>query len=171
MTQWNIWLGISVDMQPELVGLVRDGIPAVNFPALNNMADVTKEFFTNTFYDDSTTVFEPWDAGNGKTYKLWSVYATKPSAAQTIRNDLDAIAATYSDDFKLVGFWRTSDGAPLGMDWDDSDPPALVGTVAYPTPAWTINFMPARFDGQTWIPATEITDAHLLAGQAERIFM
>ena len=175
--QWNIWIGVSTDMQPELVGVVRghaqndDGSyipePAVEFPALNNMAAATIEFFSNVFDADATSkLFKGYTTG-GKTYKVWSVYALKPDDAAQVRSDLDAMAATYAQDFKLLGFWRTSDGVPLGVDYDDSDPPLLVGTAAYPTPAWAVNFMP-DVEGS---PAAEITDVILIAGQASKVFI
>ena len=138
------------------------------------MAAETLDFFTAIFgAETSSRMFKTYTVGP-KEYKLWSVYALKPDNAAQVRSDLDAMAAVYDQDFKLVGFWRFDDGVPLGMDWDESDPPELVGTVAYPTPAWAVNFMPDVYDNSeppVASPPTELTDVISLSRQAKRIFM
>ena len=59
------------------------------------------------------------------------------------------------------------------MQWDDSEPPVLIGTPWYPTPQQVVNFMPDVWNGDdppTYSPATEVTDCNLLFGQAPRHF-
>jgi hypothetical protein len=161
MNSFNLWLGMSQAFQADLVPLVNDGIPATAFPVLNQLDDVTLELF-RTIYDADglEQLFKMWP-GNGKDFRVWSFYFSKPLEGPQIHSDIDATAATYPQDFLPMGAWRTSDGGEVGTpEW-------------FPVPPQIVNFMPDVWNGDeppTYSPATVPTDVNLLFGQAPRDF-
>jgi hypothetical protein len=155
MSQFNLWLGMSQAFQQELVPLINVGTPAVLFPGLNNMDEVTLALFRTTHDAENVArLFKLWPGPGAKNFRVWSFYFAKPLEGPQIRADIDAMAATYPTDFLPMGAWRTDTGAEVG------DP------VWWPVPAQVVNFMP-DIDGT---PATEPTDVNLLFGQVPRDF-
>ena len=170
----NFWCGISQAFQDELVGVVRDDVPAVTYPMLNELEAETYELFA-TIYDSGAMerLFRTWHA---KSYRCWNCYTTKPDNVGKVRADLDALATEYPTDFSILGAWHYGDGRPIGMRWDESDPPQLVDDPWYPQPAETIEFMPDIVvdDTDPENPVmgrpTELSNVLLCFGQPPRVF-
>ena len=174
---YNIQVSASQEYKSELWSYVRDGTPAVTFPAINDISDVTADFF-RTIHDEAAIerLFKSWDA-QGRTYKMWSFYADKPAGeVQTIRNDLDALVLADPDDFAVMGAWSCVDGWEVGTAGGTN--PAGVW---YSIPSQYIKFMqdivtdPGDPEAEppvppTTVPATDPTDTNLLFGQAPRSF-
>jgi hypothetical protein len=80
------------------------------------------------------------------------------------------LLATYpAGEIATQGAWHYDTGVQLGQDYNNSNPPQLVGTPTYPIPANAWETMPP-LDG---VPATsnaDLRDINLLSGQAPRIF-
>ena len=172
---FNFWQTMSTDFAVEMNKLVKGeyndkyGPYPESFPLLMDVSVYTTNLYRYIVGEDAVdTGFKRWQAA-GRTYKMWSLNANKPEGYQQIRDDFDMLNLAYNKDFDIVGAWRFDDGRPVGMQWVDPEDHSqgLTGTPWYPTPAQVINFMP-DVDGQ---PATELTDVHLLYGQAPRVFV
>lgn len=171
---FNFWQSMSTDFAVELNKVIKGEYnnkfnPPPTFPLIADMSPFTHDLYVYIAGEDAVdTGFKRWNAA-GRVYKNWSVNAVKPEGYQQIRDDFDSWHAAYDKDFGITGAWRFDDGRPVGMQWVDpgDHSQGLTGTPWYPTPAQTINFMP-DVNGQ---PATELTDVHLLYGQAPRIFV
>jgi hypothetical protein len=181
MSQFNLWLGMSQAFQSELVPLITEGTPAVIYPGLNSMAEVTLELFRTTHDAENVArLFKLWPGNAGQDFRVWSFYFTKPLEGPQIRSDIDAMASTYPSDFLPMGAWRTDNGHEVGATYTTPDPeilprekPVQTATGWWPVPAQVVNFMPDISDGAeppTYTPATEPTDVNLLFGQAPRDF-
>jgi hypothetical protein len=184
MSQFNLWLGMSQAFQQELVPLINEGTPAVVFPGLNNMDEVTLELFRTTHDAENVArLFKLWPGPGAKNFRVWSFYFAKPLEGPQIRADIDAMAATYPTDFLPMGAWRTSDGHEVGATYDTFDVQTATGW--WPVPAQVVNFIPDVMTDPgtpgvepedppvtppTYSPATEPTDVNLLFGQAPRDF-
>ena len=159
-----------------MVGYILNNEEPVTFPELANISEGTKVLF-QTIYDSGAMdrLFRKW---GGKDYRCWNCYVQdKPENVPEIRADLDNLAATYPTDFSIIGAWHYEDGRPVGMQWDDSDPPVLTGDPWYPNPAETINFMPdvpdpnsADPENPDMIRPTELSNVLMVYGQAARTF-
>jgi hypothetical protein len=166
MSQFNLWLGMSQAFQAEMVPLINEGIPAVVFPGLNQLDEVTLALFRNTHDAENVArLFKLWPGPGSKNYRVWSFYFDKPLEGPQIKLDIDSMASTYPSDFLPMGAWRTDTGAEVG------DP------VWWPVPAQVVNFMPDVMTGPgdevtppTYTPATEPADVNLLFGQVPRDF-
>ena len=168
MARFNMWCSMSQDFKGELWPYIKNGTPAVTFPDINNIDNVTAEFF-NTIYDEGAVerLYKQWDAA-GRQYKLWSMYAEKPEGLQQIRADLDMLIASYPQDFAVLGAWNYETGQEVGE---------AQGDIWYPLPNQTLNFMPdiiisdnGEDNPPTMGPATELTDVLMMFGQANRSF-
>lgn len=188
--RFNIWLAMSREFQTELVGLVLNGELAVEFPGLNNLSTVTLEFFSNTYDSDGINrIFRQYASGNGKTYRMWSVYVNAPDDAAQVRSDLDSMESFYASDFMILGGWHfLSDmpnpapgveprARPMGMDWE-GDPSSPVGSAFWATPSTVLNFMPLVMvdpgdedTPPTYEEPTVPVDGNLLYGQSPRYFV
>ena len=162
---YNCWCSASQAFKNELWPFIKDGTPAVTFPDINTISQVTIDFFNKVVDEGAVSrLFKEWEAA-GRVYKLWSFYAVKPeTGAQQIRADLDMLVASYPQDFGVLGCWDWATGEEVG------NPPW------YPIPHQTLNFMPDVIvdasDPQNPVygPATELTDVLGLCGQAPRSF-
>lgn len=175
MLSYNFWLGLSVDFKGELWQYIRNDVTPVMFPLLENLAQDTKDFF-NAIYDEGAldTLFLTWNNGS-KDFKMLSFYANKPENVAQVRSDIDAMVASYPNDFSVLGAWHCSDGRQLGIDDQGA------GTPTYDTPAFAINFMPDVVvdpgdpRGEPPVPPTterptQLSDINVLFGQAPRVF-
>lgn len=176
MSRYNIQFGASAEMRTDLVNYVKgddngDPIPPVNFPALSNMSEATRQFFRNVYDQDAIDRLFKQHEAQGRVYSLFSAYSNKPDDHQQVRSDLDAIAATYPMDFLMMGAWDYDTGAEVGGS----------GTEFWPIPAQYLNFMPDVMTDPgdpeadppvppTYAPATDPIDVNLLFGQAPRDF-
>jgi hypothetical protein len=162
MSNFNLWLGMSQAFQAELVPLINEGTPAVEFPGLNQLDEVTLELFrTTNDAENVARLFKLWPGNAGQDFRVWSFYFDRLEDGPQIRADIDAMAAAYPGDFLPMGAWRTDTGAEVG------------NPVWWPVPAQVVNFMPAVWNGDeppTFTPATEPTDVNLLFGQVPRDF-
>jgi hypothetical protein len=187
MSQFNLWLGMSQAFQQELVPLINEGIPAVEFPDLNDLNEATLELFRNSHDAENVArLFKMWPGNAGQDFRVWSFYFSKPLQGPLIRADIDEMAADYPGDFLPMGAWRTSDGREVGATYSEEIPddpeadPPVVGVPSeqtdtgwWPVPAQVVNFMPDVWNGDeppTYTPATEPTDVNVLMGQAPRDF-
>ena len=162
MPTHNFWIGLSQEMQADLVGWVatEPPVPPVNFPLLENLNEETIAFFNESHDAGSLDkLFRHYDSGN-RNYRVWSFYVTRLSDVTPVRNNLDALTANYPLDFLIMGAWQFETGQAVS---------------AYPSPPSLINFMPPTWDHDTnpptEIPPTEVSDVNLLAGQAPREFI
>lgn len=163
---YNMQISMSQEYKNELWPYVRNDTPAVTFPTINTMDDVTKAFFMNIHDEDAVErLFKEWPAA-GRVYKLWSFYAEKPEDTQQIHSDIDMLNLADPQDFSGMGAWSCSTGAEVGG----------VGNEWYPVPPQYINFMPDIIIDNTdpenpiYGPATDPTDVNLLFGQEPRNF-
>lgn len=187
--RFNIWLAFSSELQGELAALVRDDIPASEFPGLNNLSPETREFFKNAYDGDALDrIFKRYNAGNGKQYRLWSFYVNKPDDADQVRSDLDNMESFYPADFIIMGGWHyLSDmpnpepgveprARPIGMTWT-GNPSQPTGSPFWATPSTILNFMPDEVIGEEedgepiYGPPTKPVDGNLLYGQSPRYFV
>lgn len=185
---FNFWQSMSQEFQAELNGLINgeysvdDNLPPT-FPLIVNLSNETIELYQTLVGSEAVIrLFETFDHPNGKTYRTWSLYTNKPENAPQIRSDFDAMHAAYPSDMDVIGLWDW-DGRPLGMQWVDPEDHSqgLTGTPIYETPSYGIYFMPdVKVPGPAWpddpddwttVPATTMSDVHLLYGQAPRQFV
>jgi hypothetical protein len=174
MSQFNLWLGMSQAFQQELVPLITEGIPAVEFPDLNDLNEATLELFRNSHDAENVAkLFKMWPGNAGQDFRVWSFYFDKPLDGPIIHIDIDLMASTYPGDFLPMGAWRTSDGGEVGATYTEDEPPVQTATGWWPVPNAVVNFMPDVWNGDeppTYSPATVPTDVNVLMGQAPRDF-
>lgn len=165
MPTHNFWIGMSQEMQADLVGWVATEPPVtpVNFPLLENMNDETIAFFRESHDAGSLDKLFVRYLANSRNYRVWSFYVTKLADVTPVRDNLDALTSNYPQDFIIMGAWNYLTGEALA---------------AYPSPPSLINFMPPTWDHDVVppaepieIPRTELVDVNLLAGQAPREFI
>lgn len=177
--RFNIWLGLSAELQAELVALIKYGEPAEEFPGLNQMSDATKAFFKNVYDAEGLELLFQQFVGPQRTYRLWSIYANKPEDAPQVRSDLDAIQGAYPQDFLKMGAWEYQTGREVSAEYNDQGEQITVGWM--PIPAQIMRFMPPVMSDPgdlgtdpvtppTFVPATDPTDVNLLFGQSPRDF-
>lgn len=192
--RFNLWFAFSAEFQAELVGVVRDGVPAIEFNGLNHLDAETLDLFRSA-YDAAALdrIFKRYDAPNGKQYRLWSMYNNAPSDTGVVRSDLDQLESTHPADFTIMGGWyylsdmpKPEPGVeprarPIGMNWS-GNPSRPVGNQFWATPEKILNFMPDVMVDPgdpdavppippTYEPATKPVDGNLLYGQSPRYFV
>jgi hypothetical protein len=184
MSQFNLWLGMSQAFQQELVPLINEGTPAVEFPDLNDLNEATLELFRNSHDAENVAkLFKMWPGNAGQDFRVWSFYFAKPLQGPLIRADIDEMAADYPGDFLPMGAWRTDNGHEVGATYDEFGVQTATGW--WPVPAQVVNFMPdIMTDPGTpegpggippavppiYAPPIEPTDVNLLFGQVPRDF-
>lgn len=159
-------------MQDDYVRVIRDELPAENFPEIEDFHEETKRMLS-TIHDQRAMerFFRKW---GGRDYRCWNCYSHKPQNTPQVKADLDGITALYPNDHSILGAWHFDDGRPIGMQWEGDQ---LTGTPWYYQPAQTINFMPDIPDPNSpdpldpiMIRPTELSDVLLMFGQGERVF-
>ena len=176
---YNAWMSMSDHFKGELWPYVRDEPPtmAIDFPEINNIAEETRQFFRNIHDEDAIERgFKPWNAA-GRTYRVWSFYANRPEDTAIIRADWDMLAATYPQDYAILGLWQYGQQDPPIQGYEvGTGGGANPGSEWYPIPPQTLNFMADVIVDNTdpenpvYGPATDLTDTNLLFGQGKRDF-
>lgn len=173
LLSYNFWVGLSEDFQTELDAFLQDGTAPPTFSLLELMSDETQDFFRamyNRKYIDRA--YPSWTSPQNKAFKLRSFYVNKPLNVGQVRSDIDAMENTYGQDFAILGAWHCEDGTQIGGD----------ASPAYPSPSFTINFMPDVIvdpgdpEADPPVPPTterptQLSDINVLAGQAKRHFV
>jgi len=163
MSKVNVLASASLEYVGEVQGLFFPGadeqgnalppIPAVLFPALNTLGAAQAGAILGGTHDTETVkgLFKTVTS-EGKDFVIWSIYTDS-----VFLPDLDTFSALYPTDFQIMGAWDYSTG-------DQVDGYAV-------SPA-LIDFMPDVWDNEeeVLLPATELTNVNLLAGQAPRDF-
>ena len=182
---FNFWQAMSIEFQAELNALVQGTgweEETAEFPLLVNLDDATLRLYRRVVGSEYIErLYDEWVTPT-KTRKCWSIYLDRPEDTQQIRSDFDAIEAAYPLDFNIIGMWDW-DGRPAGMQWVDPEDHSqgVTGTPTYGTPPQAINFMPdVKIPGDNYpddpddwvsVPATGMSDVHLLFGQEPRVFV
>ncbi len=124
-------------------------------------------------------IFKPFEAGNGKTYRLISLFTDEDSNIDKIREKLAYLEQEWPQHFDLCGVWQWN-GLQCGQYYDENGD--IAGTPDEPLDHnKLLKFMPDVMTDPgdpeadpavppTYEPATELTDVHLMLGQSPRNF-
>ncbi len=132
---------------------------SVQFPLLNYIKARTRRAIS--------APPEWYERSNFRTknqYRIIQLYSfeTEYSLDTEVREDLMELEDAYPNDVLVAGCWDVATGDPVGG----------VGSPWFVTPPDLIDYMPDVFiDFNTPVPATELADVNLLAGQAPRKFV